>query len=149
MENTKTVFDSFVNNAGVNDSAQVQQWFAGLPAAESAELLGDWQGGLIATGHAGEGQLDSMGWVGKRFNSVDDVNPLIVHDQDGQRVVSEAMGKATLKMIRVDGTVSATMVYDKHPIFDHFRALDENTLIGRMDAKGDSSPLFFYLERIS
>ena len=39
------------------------------------------------------------------------------------------------------------MVYDKHPIFDSFRRVDADTLIGAMDRKGEAAPLMFRLKR--
>lgn len=53
--------------------------------------------------------------------------------------------------------LSATMVYDGVPIFDHFRKVDENTVMGVMNGKhvegrpdivSDGRYYFFYLERI-
>ena len=35
------------------------------------------------------------------------------------------------------------MVYDKHPVFDHFRRVDADTVLGLMDRKGDA----WYRER--
>ena len=42
---------------------------------------------------------------------------------------------------------TATMVYDKHPIFDHFRKVDEDLVLGVMDRKGEAAPLAFMLRR--
>lgn len=41
------------------------------------------------------------------------------------------------------------MVYDKFPIIDAFRYVDENTVIGAMDTKDlkDAGTYYFYLKR--
>jgi len=47
------------------------------------------------------------------------------------------------------------MVYDGQPVHDHFKKVDDNTVIGIMNGKGavdhsSGSPryLYFYLERV-
>ena len=55
--------------------------------------------------------------------------------------------KARLRMTEYRGKVSATMVYDEKPINDVFRKVDDNTLLGVMDAKGMDQPYFFILRR--
>lgn len=55
--------------------------------------------------------------------------------------------RARLRMTEFRGKVSATMVYDEQPINDVFRKVDDNTVMGVMDAKGMSKPFFFLLER--
>jgi hypothetical protein len=64
-----------------------------------------------------------------------------------QRVANPIMGKATLRMVEFRGKSTATMIYDKHPIFDHFRKIADDLVMGIMDRKGDEAPLFFYLRR--
>lgn len=131
----------------INDAAVLDAWFLSLPGVAATEILGEWRGAVLATGHPGETQLTGMNWVGKKFNDLDDVNPLLVTSPDGKVEVSTAMGAASLKMITVAGVASATMVYDKYPIFDHFRAISSDQLVGRMDVKGDPNSLYFYLTR--
>lgn len=55
---------------------------------------------------------------------------------------------ARLRMMEYRGKVSATMVYDRLPILDAFRQVDENTLLGVMDLKGMEQPFFFVLRRL-
>ena len=55
--------------------------------------------------------------------------------------------RARLRMTEYRGKTSATMVYDQQPINDVFRKIDDNTVMGVMDAKGMSQPFFFILER--
>lgn len=121
--------------------------FDALPALGEADLLGDWDGELVPTGHPGEQLLDGLRWAGKRFVSRDEVYPLICLGDADEREVNPVMGEATVRMVEYRGVVTATMVYDKHPIFDSFRAVDADTVMGAMDRKGEESPLLFLLRR--
>jgi hypothetical protein len=126
---------------------EVLAFFDSLPPVAEDELLGEWDGGIVATGHPGEGQLDALRWAGKTFRGRDDVDPIVVHSDDGAREASDVMGAATIRMVEYRGTVTATMVYDRHPVFDHFRRVSEDTLLGVMDRKGEDHPLVFSLTR--
>ncbi len=55
--------------------------------------------------------------------------------------------KARARMIEYRGKVSASMIYDNLPIYDTFRLIDDNTLLGVMDMKGSEQPFFFKLHR--
>ncbi|WP_375503493.1 DUF4334 domain-containing protein [uncultured Jatrophihabitans sp.] len=54
--------------------------------------------------------------------------------------------KARLRMIEYRGVVSGTMSYDALPINDHFRRVDDTTMLGVMDLRGMAQPYFFVLE---
>ena len=55
--------------------------------------------------------------------------------------------RARLRMVRYRGVVSATMTYDALPVDDHLRALDDDTLLGVMEARGLPRPFVFSLHR--
>ncbi len=143
----KKTFEALVARKGPSQMSELWALFDALPAVDTDLMLGDWTGGVFQTGHPGEAQLDQLAWVGKRFESADAVDPIISDDGQGGRKVNEVMGSASLRQVLYRGVVTATMCYDKHPIFDHFRLLDENTVLGVMDRKGEDMPLFFYLRR--
>ena len=54
---------------------------------------------------------------------------------------------ARLRMTEFRGIVTATMIYDRLPINDVFRAADANTLLGLMDMRDMPQPFFFVLRR--
>lgn len=54
--------------------------------------------------------------------------------------------RARLRMMTYRGVATATMSYDTLPINDHFRAVDDDTLLGVMDARG-LPPFVFTLHR--
>ncbi len=56
---------------------------------------------------------------------------------------------ATLRSLPFEGLTSAAMVYDRQPITDHFRRIDENRLMGVMVIQGDPRRYVFTLERVT
>lgn len=123
------------------------EFYDSLEPIPTAFLLGDWDGGVFHVGHEGESQMAAFRWAGKTFHGQDDVDPIIARNAAGVREVSPIMGKASLRMVEHRGVSTATMIYDKHPIFD-FRKLDDDRVMGIMDRKGDAFPLFFWLRRL-
>jgi hypothetical protein len=63
------------------------------------------------------------------------------------RLLQTKESQARLRMVEYRGQVSATMIYDRLPINDHFRSIDPHTLLGAMDFKGVQQPYFFVLQR--
>lgn len=124
--------------------------FAALPATDCEAMLGRWTGGLLPTGHPGEAQLGQLRWAGKDFHSLEDVAPIVSLDANGQRVANPVLGAARLRMATLPGDAqpTAAMVYDQHPVIDHFKRIDARTVLGVMDRKGDRQPLYFYLQRL-
>jgi hypothetical protein len=54
--------------------------------------------------------------------------------------------RARLRMIDDRGCLTAAMIYDQLPIIDVFRRVDGDTVMGRMDERGQP-PAFFVLAR--
>jgi Domain of unknown function (DUF4334)/GXWXG protein len=54
---------------------------------------------------------------------------------------------ASLQSLPFRGKTSTAMVYDRQPITDHFRRLDDDRLLGVMIIDGDPRIYFFILER--
>ena len=63
------------------------------------------------------------------------------------RLVQSKSSQARLRMVEFRGKTSATMIYDRMPIHDHFRRIDDNNVMGLMDFKWTSDPYFFMLTR--
>lgn len=72
--------------------------FASLPPVEISDLLGGWSGSGIATGHPLDALLEVSGWAGKRFDSAEDVHPLIHRSIMGQ--ISLNPGLMSLSLMR-------------------------------------------------
>lgn len=54
---------------------------------------------------------------------------------------------ARLRTIEYRGVVSTAMSYDALPVIDHFRVVDERTIMGAMDMRGLDEPFMFALQR--
>lgn len=155
--------------------------FDGLQPVEAEAMLGAWAGQSFASGHPLDGVLEAYHWHGKRFDSAEEVQPLVFSGLrgrirlDAMRLLpflpllmrfaplrSRAAGRlarpllplfatrrsgARLRMMLYRGRVSATMVYDRVPILDVMRRVDDDTLLGLMDLKGMQRPFFFLLRR--
>jgi hypothetical protein len=55
---------------------------------------------------------------------------------------------ASLRSMSFRDKTSAAMVYDRQPIIDHFRRIDDDRLLGVMAVEGDGRHYFFVLTRI-
>jgi hypothetical protein len=162
-------------------TAAALAFFDSLPAVTIPEMLGSWAGGEIHTGHLMNGLLGPMGWHGKRFESADEVHPLVMDRRGGGRYhlnpgllsvstllrhralldnpalqrAARALGPllgtrapaARLRMLEYRGVLTATMIYDRQPIHDVFRRVDQDTVLGAMDLRGSTEPYFFFLRR--
>jgi hypothetical protein len=64
-------------------------------------------------------------------------------------ILTTRASKARLRRVAFRGKMSIGMVYDDLPIIDHFRKIDDNTVLGAMDYKrlSDYPPFFFILRR--
>jgi len=133
-------------NAANDD--QLFAFFDALPAMPAARMLGDWTGGILSHKHPVERQLTAMAWNGKRFSAADDVNPIISLDSSGNRIVNDVLGAASLREMVYRGVSTATMIYDKSPVFDHFRKVTDDLVVGIMDQKGNERALVFFLARL-
>lgn len=132
--------------------ADLDEVWAALDTVHSEDMLGNWKGDEFHTGHKMNGQLAAASWYGKIFTSVNDVEPIVCYDDDGKLFSNNelSLGGATLWQIEFRGEVTATMVYNGQPIFDHFKWVDADTLMGIMNGKRQresGSYLYFLLER--
>ena len=53
---------------------------------------------------------------------------------------------AVVRKVEFRGRLNAAMIYDRQPIIDHFRRIDDDRALGLMDMRG-MEPLFFLLVR--
>jgi hypothetical protein len=58
-------------------------FFDSLPPISTAQMLGAWRGSGLPTQHPMDGLLDAFGWHGKRFDSTEDVHPLVFDKPGG------------------------------------------------------------------
>jgi hypothetical protein len=54
---------------------------------------------------------------------------------------------ARLRVLDFRGKRSTAMIYRRKPIIDHFRKIDDDRVLGLMEADGMERPFFFLLTR--
>ncbi|MBP2455549.1 DUF4334 domain-containing protein [Mycolicibacterium lutetiense] len=157
MNGARGTFDGFVSREGQIPDAELDAFWALLRPAGIDFMLGEWKGGEFQTGHKANGFMNRLNWFGKTFRSAAEAQPLVCLDADGNKFSNtEAMnGEASLWLEEFRGEVTATMVYDGRPVHDHFKVVDDNTVVGIMNGKGAvdlgsgaARYLYFYLQRV-
>ncbi len=133
--------------------AELDGLWAALEPLRAEDLLGRWEGDEFDTGHPMNGRLAEARWYGKTMRSIDDVDPIVCRAEDGSLFSNTDLsrGAASLWDVEFRGEVTATMVYDGIPVFDHFKRVDGNTVMGVMNGKrqrSEPSLFYFLLERV-
>jgi hypothetical protein len=149
-----TRFDVLVA-ATAPSTAELDALWHDLAPASAGFMVGRWRGGDFATGHPASTLLQKIRWHGKRFDGPLEAHPLICRDESGALYSnSEAAGGglATLWEVCFRGETTATMVYDALPVLDHFKIVDDDTVMGIMNGKlesvfGTANHYYFWLER--
>jgi hypothetical protein len=153
MTKARNAFDELTARDGRLPDAELDAFWATLPTASIDELIGEWKGGAFDTGHAVSRLLAKANWFGKTMTSATDVLPIVCLDEHGEKFNNEKLSKgaASLWMEEFRGEVTATMVYDGQAIHDHFKKVDDDTMMGIMNGKAgvqDGRYGYFYLERV-
>lgn len=106
-------------------------------------MIGTWRGGKF---DGGQGP-DPIRWYGKRFVSPAHAEPLLCRKEDGSIYAYDNLGQAQMREVLFGGKVQAALIYDKQPIMDYFRKVNERVVIGLGDIKGQPTDFFFHLTR--
>jgi hypothetical protein len=139
-------FEKFKLSKTKVDFTELAEFYDQLAEISNDEIIGKWKGGYIKSGSLIDLSLTDLGfygWIGKYFYSDDKVCALM-HKFFGLEFNMPIIGNARIREVRFRGKVSTAMIYNHLPIIDHFRRVDENTLMGAMDLKG-KVVLYFYL----
>jgi hypothetical protein len=138
--------------AGPASYDDLERLWADCPTVRAADIVGSWAGSDFGPGHPVHEMLATSSWHGKRFESVHKAHPLICRGADGELFSNAELGHglASLWDIEFRGEVTASMVYDGQPVVDHFKRVDDDTLLGIMNGKGvrhEGRHYYFVLER--
>ncbi|OJD30603.1 transcription factor cmr1 protein [Diplodia corticola] len=144
-------------------AAHLLSLYDSLGPLTPSELIGEWSASSFNTGHPAHPWLKSINWVGIRFWSVDDVEPIVVavttENKNQNNGVSEKVwsrkkwmeefGNGQVIEAKFRDVVSATMVCDDHPILNYYRKVSDTVVLGVMVAKmfHGSGLFLFYLTR--
>ncbi|KAJ5152239.1 hypothetical protein N7492_010534 [Penicillium capsulatum] len=139
-------FLSLIKSPGTLSPTYIENTFRELKSLSPDQILGDWDGFILPTGHPLESELEELNWVGNTFDSTEDVVPLIIA-RNGERVDFEDWGRASLREIKYQGLVSTALVYDEHPTMVYYRAVRSNLVAGAVETKRfrDKGKCYFYL----
>jgi hypothetical protein len=153
MSDLREIFAELKARDGQIPDAELDAFWAILAPLTVDELLGEWKGGAFDTGHPVSRLLASANWFGKTMTSATDVLPIVCLDENGEKFNNEKLskGEASLWMEEFRGDLTATMVYDGQAIHDHFKKVDDDTVMGIMNGKAglqDGRYGYFYLERV-
>ena len=143
--NNKIAFDQLLESKEILNFDTLAALFEKLEPIKIEEIMGKWKGGYFKTGNLIDLTLRNFGiwrWTGKTFHSENNVNALM-HESLGLKFNLPFIGNARMREISFRGKVSTSMIYNYLPIIDHFRKVDDNTLLGVMDVKGEIT-LYFY-----
>ncbi|KAJ7741272.1 hypothetical protein B0H16DRAFT_1464469 [Mycena metata] len=148
MSSPEQAYLEIIKTGGKTTEAEATKIFDQLKPIEPSFLMGEWEGGDFNTGHPASESLKKLNWVGKTFRTENDVDPIMVRGEGGERTFLEMYGHAQVREVKFRGVVSAAMVYDTRPIIDHFRYVDEETVAGMMDVKDAPAGYHFHLTRL-
>ncbi|MGO3327170.1 DUF4334 domain-containing protein [Gordonia sp. (in: high G+C Gram-positive bacteria)] len=145
-------FRRLVHSQKVNAPGDLDVIWAALSPVGIDDVIGDWRGGELPTGHVLDGQLSKVGWHGKWLRGRYDVAPMVCRDADGELYSNLDVGKggASLWMVEFRGELTASMVYDGQPVIDHFKRVDDDTLMGVMNGSTSlvrDRHFYFFLTR--
>src|SRR5205085_1833319 len=120
MSSARQKFTEFKGRSGAIPDAELDGFWETLAPTTINGLIGEWKDNEIDYEHKMNGQQQKARWFGKTFKSVDDVQPLVCLDDDGNKFSNVAMGKgeASLWLEDFRGEITATMVYDGQPVHD-------------------------------
>jgi len=123
------------------DSARLMQLYRQLDPVSVDFMIGTWHGSLF-NGQSGDG------WWGKQMISAELVLPLLFQREDGSVYSNEVWGLAHLASDRFDDlTETAMLVYNDKPLYDYFRRVTDETVIGLTPAAALGADFFFQLTR--
>ncbi|KAJ5179053.1 transcription factor cmr1 protein [Penicillium capsulatum] len=149
MTNADKFFE-IVNAKDGADMTAIEALFDQLDALPSDAMVGRWKGTSFDATHPAHQLLKDAKWFGKNMHSVDDVDPVIITDDQGNQVVCSDYGKARLREVVFRGVPTASMIYDILPIIDSFRRVSDEVVLGAMDNRDLNvhGTFYFYLTRI-
>lgn len=78
------------------EETSVQAIFDKLGSIKPAFLLGEWNGHSLDTGHVGHMLLTQLDWAGKTFHSIDNCDPVVLYNEERNRVASKEWGSASV-----------------------------------------------------
>lgn len=93
-------FMSLTTNPGILSPSHIDSVFCNLEPIQPEELIGKWDGFILATGHPLESELDESNCCSHTFDSTEDVAPFIVA-KNGRFVQYEDWGHGSVSALSI------------------------------------------------
>jgi len=142
MTALKSKWDNRIESGKAYTTEEMMPDYLALAPISIEEIIGKWHGGKFDGGTT----PDPINWYGKYFHGPEHVEPLMIKTPEGI-VPFTKLGSARLREVFFKNQVSATIIYNNQPIMDYFRKVDDNTIIGWGEVKGETPDFFFWLKR--
>ena len=166
---TETSLDDLIH-AGTKTYEQVDALFATLPPVTIEALIGTWRAAYIPR-VSGYQRVIDMGWYGMRFTDENTVDTMLIVDGSDvfaadviklagamtaeTRHMSELRSEietheptCCLRMIEHRGALSAAAIYDRQPVIDYFRLIDDNAVVCAAEGRGRTEVAYSVLQRV-
>ena len=140
-------FEKIILRTGKLSSDELDQFYSELQSVTIDEMIGLWKLGYFFTYRKGN-RLEKMiryfpiKLYGKRFKSKNKVQAWIFSFFGIK--FGFPFTTAILETVPYRNKESTSMIYNYLPMIDHFRKVDNSTVMGIMEVKGNLS-LYFYL----
>ncbi|ODV89284.1 hypothetical protein CANCADRAFT_3912 [Tortispora caseinolytica NRRL Y-17796] len=148
------------------------EFYLDLEPMELHELRGGWKGSTLYTDHPLDNKMASFGWHGMFFKNNEVVYPSIWNANDGSKFIADPLkvitavqsstapdimgspqsylttsDSARIRMVVSYDHPTATLIYNNLPIYDSFKRIDDDRIVGLVDMKGVDKPYFFMMTR--
>jgi len=147
----KEGFKIFINKKNSLLCKELDDFFVDLDTLDVKQILGEWRIGYFFTKDGTGSKLETLMRISpvlpysKSFLSKNYVKAMIF--RFFQMKFNIPITNASLGLINFRNKKSTSMIYNHFPMIDHFRKVDNDTIMGIMEIKGKTS-VYFYLERI-
>jgi len=141
----RLLFDQLVKRAGDLSFDELDQFFASLDSVDIEETLGFWKGGYLKGWEIFFRNYILFHWFGKYFFSAEEIRAQVWSILGFK--ISFGLGNSRLRRVEFRNKVSTALIYNYLPLIDHFRKVDDETLMGIMEIKG-RIVVYFYLQRL-
>jgi|GEM_PF-1699056 len=129
-------FERYKKQDFIEDDSRLLDLFDQLDPISCDEIYSRWATGSFNTDHWATKAVRKMKWYGQWFRSKMEASPLICFDEEGNLFPLQVIGgEGTLWMAEFRGKISATMMCDLQPVFNYFRKVNDDTLMGIMHEK--------------
>ncbi len=169
LENLELLFQK--NSVTQEEAAD---FYDSLPAFPIENIYGRWKGREMATGHPFDGVLTATKWYGKYFEDSENSYPLMYQKKNKEfffvdpnylpleivqsfsrsfiaflfplllPFICTKESSSIVRSIEYRNYITTAMIYDKKPVIDYFKMVDETTIFAASEMKWNPSLLQFF-----